>query len=67
MLQNKKGLDVIDADELFHLLSNQYYHEWKSKRAKYVKYDHLLKTKNERKQHRPAPKFMQKNLENMSQ
>tara|TARA_B110000285_G_C14741450_1_gene430971 strand:+ start:366 stop:542 length:177 start_codon:yes stop_codon:yes gene_type:complete len=58
MLQNKKGLDVMDADELFHLLTDQYYPEWKSKRAKYIKYDQLLKMKNERKHCRPAPNFL---------
>ena len=29
----------MDADELFHLLTDQYYNEWKLKRAKYIKYD----------------------------
>jgi hypothetical protein len=32
MLQRKKGLDIIDGEELFHLLYNPYYQDWKSKR-----------------------------------
>ena len=35
----KKGLDVVDADELFHQLYNPLYEAWKLKKRKYVKYD----------------------------
>ena len=41
MLQRKKGLDIIDGEELFHQLSNPYYQDWKSKRQEYVKYEQL--------------------------
>lgn len=39
MIQRKKGLDIVDGEELFHLLSNPYYHDWTSKRQEYVKYE----------------------------
>ena len=32
MLERKKGFDVIESDELFQLLYNPHYQEWKAKR-----------------------------------
>ena len=32
MLDRKKGFDIIDSDELFHLMHNPHYTEWKEKR-----------------------------------
>ena len=32
MLDRKKGFDILDSDELYHLIYNPYYAEWKEKR-----------------------------------
>lgn len=31
MLLKKKGFDLIDGEDLFHLLYNPFYNEWKAK------------------------------------
>jgi hypothetical protein len=36
MLLKKKGFNVIDGEELYHLLYNPYYNEWKIKKE-YIK------------------------------
>ena len=36
MLDRKKGFDIIDSEELYHLMHNQYYAEWKEKRDQMV-------------------------------
>jgi hypothetical protein len=41
MLKRKKGLVVIDGEDLFHQLYNPYFTEWKEKRIQYVKYEQL--------------------------
>ena len=43
MTQKKKGFDVVDGEELFHMLHNPYYNDWKEKRGHYVKYEQLKK------------------------
>jgi hypothetical protein len=30
MIQKKNGFDVLDGEELFHLLYNPFYNEWKA-------------------------------------
>lgn len=44
MLQKKKGIDVIDGEELFHLLYNPNFNEWKA-----IKEDNITPINNIKK------------------
>ena len=44
MLQKKKGIDVIEGEELFHLLYNPNFNEWKA-----IKYDNITPISNNKK------------------
>ena len=44
MLQKKKGIDVIEGEELFHLLYNPNFNEWKA-----IKDDNITPISNNKK------------------
>lgn len=52
ILKRKKGFNILDGEEMFHMLYNKYYEEWKSKRQDYVKYATLHKLQKKKKTHR---------------
>lgn len=55
MLVKKQGLNILDGEELFHLLYNPYYTEWNSKKQNYIKYENIkkLRTLHHKKSLRP--------------
>jgi hypothetical protein len=45
----RKCIEVMDAEELFHLMYNPYFDQWRSKKSQYVKYEKLQKEGKKRK------------------
>jgi hypothetical protein len=43
MMSRKKGFDIIDAEELYHMMYNPYFESWKQKKQSYVKYNNRSK------------------------
>lgn len=43
MLQQERGLEIADSEEVFHQLYNPWFSDWKAKRKDYIKYEQLLK------------------------
>lgn len=43
MLQQERGFEIADSEELFHQLYNPWFSDWKSKRKDYIKYEQLMK------------------------
>ena len=56
-LKRKKGIDVPDGEELFHMLYNPHFNEWKSKRQEYIKYETLIKKKGKQRTHRVGDQY----------
>lgn len=52
-LERKKGLDVIDGEELFHQLYNPYFKDWKQKKQDYIKYNTLQRLEKGYKRNNP--------------
>ena len=36
MLDRRKGFDIIESEELYHMMHNPYYNEWKEKRDQMI-------------------------------
>lgn len=43
LLNQDKGFDISDGEEVFHSLYNPHYTNWKQKRRDYIKYEQLVK------------------------